>query len=75
MSERLFVKPARPGLVVRDPVTLKPLAEKGESKPRDNYWRRRLKANDVVECPPPAEPSEAAAVVPPAIPADPEAHE
>lgn len=49
----LTIKPA-PGLdgkplVVRDPVTMLPLAEQGEVKPRDTHWLRRLKDGDVVE--------------------------
>lgn len=41
------IKPA-PGLIVRDPVTYRPLAVEGEDKPRDQYWMRRLRDADVV---------------------------
>ncbi len=42
------IKPA-PGLIVRDPVTYRPLAVEGEDKPRfSTYWRRRLRDGDVV---------------------------
>ncbi|ELB3891404.1 DUF2635 domain-containing protein [Morganella morganii] len=44
----LHLKPV-PGLTVRDPETLQPLAEKGEYKPRNAYWLRRLKDGDVTE--------------------------
>lgn len=48
----LFLKPSRPGLIVRDPETGKPLAEEGETKPRNSYWLRRKKDNDVIEATP-----------------------
>jgi Protein of unknown function (DUF2635) len=41
------IKP-KPGLIVRDPVTYRPLAVEGEDKPRDQYWMRRLRDGDVV---------------------------
>lgn len=42
------LKPA-PGVIVRDPVTYRPLAVEGEDKPRwDQYWLRRLRDGDVV---------------------------
>lgn len=44
----LHLKPVS-GLTVRDPETLQPLAEKGERKPRNAYWLRRLKDGDVTE--------------------------
>ncbi len=43
------IKPAE-GLIVRDPVTRKPLAKKGEKKPKDAYWMRRLRDGDVMLC-------------------------
>ena len=42
----LYLKPV-PGVTVRDPETLQPLAENGEKKPRTTYWLRRLKDGDV----------------------------
>ncbi len=45
----LFLKPAKPGLIVRDPITRNPLAAEGETKPRNSHWLRRLKDGDVVE--------------------------
>ncbi|AXG42209.1 MULTISPECIES: DUF2635 domain-containing protein [Photorhabdus] len=47
---KLHIKPT-PGLVVRDPETYEPLAEKGDKKPCIGYWLRRLKDGDVVEIP------------------------
>lgn len=44
----LHIKPV-PGVVVRDPDTLEPLPEKGDKKPRNSFWLRRLKDGDVVE--------------------------
>jgi Protein of unknown function (DUF2635) len=44
----MCIKP-KPGLIVRDPVTHRPLAVEGEDKPRfDQYWQRRLRDGDVV---------------------------
>jgi len=34
---------------VRDPETRHPLAAKGETKPKNSYWMRRLRDGDVVE--------------------------
>ena len=48
-SNKLHIKPARPGLIVRDPVTLKPLPPHGATVPRESYWLRRLRDKDVVE--------------------------
>jgi hypothetical protein len=48
MSDTIRIKP-RTGLIVRDPVTFRPLAAEGEDKPRFNqYWQRRLRDGDVV---------------------------
>ncbi|MEN6375327.1 MAG: DUF2635 domain-containing protein [Smithella sp.] len=45
----ILIKPAQPGLLVRDPITGVPLAADGERKPRSTYWIRRLNNKDVVE--------------------------
>ena len=42
------LKPASPGLIIRDPKTAKPLPEKGELKNLTDYWRRRVRDGDVV---------------------------
>ncbi|MFA1562591.1 DUF2635 domain-containing protein [Aliivibrio fischeri] len=42
------IKPQK-GLLVRDPITRTPLNEKGEIKPRNAYWLRRIKDESVVE--------------------------
>ncbi len=42
------VKP-KEGLMVRDPETREPLKSAGEVKPRNSYWLRRLKEQDVLE--------------------------
>lgn len=46
MSE-FTVKPA-PDKAVRDPRTMNLLAAKGEQKPRNAYWLRRVADGDVV---------------------------
>lgn len=45
-TERL--RPSREGLIVRDPVTLKPLNPAGELKPLSTYWLRRLRDGSAV---------------------------
>lgn len=47
MTDVLNIKPA-PGRTVRDPNTMKLLAEDGENKPRTGFWLRRLKDGDVI---------------------------
>lgn len=42
----LFLIP-KDGVLVKDPVTGKPLDAEGEEKPDTTYWRRRLKDGDV----------------------------
>ena len=42
------VKPKK-GLLVRDPETREPLKAKGEEKPRNTYWLRRIKDESVIE--------------------------
>jgi len=55
--ENMFIKPARPGLIVRDPATGKALDAAGENKPRDTYWIRRKNAGDVITATPPEDAS------------------
>jgi hypothetical protein len=52
MPEQLFLKPAKDGLIVRDPDTGKALAATGEYKPHTTYWIRRLKTGDVIAATP-----------------------
>jgi len=47
-----FIKPA-PGCTVRDEFTRIPLKDEGEWKPTTNYWLRRIRMVDVIECDPP----------------------
>jgi len=50
MSEQTFkLKPANAGITVRDPETRRPLAAKGEIKPRTPYWMRRIADGDVLD--------------------------
>jgi hypothetical protein len=44
---QVFLKSA-PGRIVRDPYTLKKLADDGEWKPRTTYWERRLFFGDCI---------------------------
>jgi len=53
MPDTMFIKPARPGLIVRDPVTHEPLPLEGREVPRSPFWIRRLTAGDVVTTPRP----------------------
>ena len=52
----LFLKPARDAegraMLVRDPVTMKPLAADGEWKTQAPYWIRRLADKDVIAASP-----------------------
>ena len=43
----VILKPA-PSLQVRDPETLETLAEAGEEKELNTYWRRRIADGDVI---------------------------
>lgn len=54
---RLSVRPAREGLVIRDPRTKRPLPAEGGEVPDTTYWRRRLRSGDVVELQPPRVPA------------------
>jgi hypothetical protein len=48
---KLNVKPASPALVVRDPHTKRALPPDGGLVPDTNYWRRRIRAGDVLRVP------------------------
>jgi hypothetical protein len=61
----MFLKPARPGLIVRDPISMLPLPEDGADKPESSYWVRRMADGDVVNASAPAtEPEPVAAARP-----------
>ncbi|EGJ50250.1 DUF2635 domain-containing protein [Desulfocurvibacter africanus] len=65
MSDTMFVKPSRAGLIVRDPTTKEPVPDEGRDVPRNSFWTRRLTGGDVVTAPRPetatAQPSAASA--------------
>lgn len=42
------VKPAVPGAIIRDPQTRLPLPAEGGEVPDNSFWRRRLRAGEVV---------------------------
>lgn len=46
MREKIFLVP-RPGYIVRDPETKKPLPAEGMEVERSSYWVRRIQAGDV----------------------------
>ena len=48
------IKPNKAGQKVLDPLSFQPLKEKGEKKPRNEYWLRRILDGDVVEIKPTA---------------------
>jgi hypothetical protein len=62
----VFVKPNGP-VIVRDPVTRKPLAAGGEWKPKNQFWVRRITQGDVID----ATAAQTAAQAAPAKPAAP----
>lgn len=45
--ERKFLKPAVPGLKVRDPKSYALLPDDGAEKEMNTYWRRRIACGDV----------------------------
>lgn len=47
-SKNQWLKPAMPGLIVRDPKTAKPLPAEGALTALTDYWRRRLRDHDVI---------------------------
>ncbi len=55
----MFVKPARAGLIVRDPITLRPLPETGAEVPETSYWLLHMRDGAIVRCNPPAPPAQA----------------
>jgi hypothetical protein len=54
MNEKLEnvirIKPAKPGLIVRDPETKRPLPEDGKLVRWSSYWVRRKIAGEIVLC-------------------------
>lgn len=46
--ERKILKPGKPGLIVRDPVSKNPLSEKGEEKLMNTYWYKRVACGDAL---------------------------
>jgi hypothetical protein len=54
-EDRMFLKPARPDLIVRDPISLQPLPAEGREIQESSFWVRRLIDGDVVEATAPSE--------------------
>lgn len=42
------VRPADPNAIIRDPHTKRPLPAEGGEVPDNHFWRRRLRAGEVV---------------------------
>jgi hypothetical protein len=51
-----YIKPAREGLVVRQPQNGRPLPPEGVSVDWSGYWARRKAEGSIVEAKPPAKP-------------------
>jgi hypothetical protein len=47
-TTRKRIKPARPGLIIRDPHTKRALPDKGADVKLSSFWLRRLRDGDVV---------------------------
>lgn len=50
MSQR-NIKPAKPGLIVRNPESGKPVAAQGEQVEWSAYWQRRWNEGDIAHAP------------------------
>lgn len=42
------LKPKHPGMIIRDPQTMRPLPDEGAEVPDSSYWHRRLADGDVI---------------------------
>lgn len=52
-DSHIFIKPSRDDLIIRDPISAKPLPVVGAWKPRSAWWLRRLRDGAVIEATPP----------------------
>lgn len=50
----MWVKPAMPGTIIRDPRSKRPLPDSGARVSESVFWLRRLRAGDVVRIDAPA---------------------
>ena len=50
----LFLKPGKPGMVVRDPQSRAKLPPEGGRVPNNQYWQRRIIAGDAIQVDEPA---------------------
>lgn len=50
---QLYIIPAQPDIIVRDPRTMQPVPLKGQAVQDDSYWRRRIRDGDLKEGKPP----------------------
>ena len=44
----IYICPAHPELIVRDPLTMLPVPLAGQQVPHNSYWGRRLRDGEVV---------------------------
>lgn len=52
-QSQLYVIPATPDIIVRDPQTMQPVPPEGRTVPDESYWRRRIRDGDLKEGKPP----------------------
>ena len=48
MNKKIKVKPARPDLIVRDPITMQKIPVEGAEIELNSYWQRRIQDKDLV---------------------------
>jgi len=46
--DKIFIKPAKAGAIVRHPETMRPLAQEGEWVTDSTQWQRYLRHGDIV---------------------------
>lgn len=44
----MFIVPSNKGVILRDPVTMRPIPEEGAEVQENSYWRRRLADGDAI---------------------------
>lgn len=72
MADQIFIRPAREGLIVRDPISKQALPAAGRwVSAHTMYWRRRVLCGDVVVASPPQADSAPEAKPAPVAPAAP----
>lgn len=49
MNGQMFLRPGKPGMLVRDPHTKRALPADGAWVQRNSYWLRRVASGDAIE--------------------------